>query len=79
MKGGDYMIHVFIGKGTNLKPEGVNFDGEQSVFDSIIEVECCGMKQFSSTVKDTLVNSDEGHYWGEHFFFEPRDITSDQV
>lgn len=28
---------------------------------------------------DTIVDSDTGKYLGEHFFFEPRGITSDQI
>ena len=79
MKKGDYMIHVFIESGKNFLPEGVSLDEGQKVFNGIIQMDCCGETRYSSTMEDCLVNSDDGHYLGEHFFFEPRDMDADAI
>lgn len=81
MKQGDYMVHVFIEYGKNLKPEGSpdDSDAEQQIFDAVATVNCCGETRYSKKLGGVLMNSDEGVYWGEHFYFEPRNVTSDQI
>lgn len=67
MKRGDYMIHVFIEKGKELKGPG----GADSV-DPLVEVECLGEKQYS-TAKDDIGGLGEVT-WGEHLFCEAKNI-----
>ena len=81
MKSGDYMIHVYLQKGKNFKLEDSPDDSEDEdkLFNAIAVVQCGSTKFYSKTLSDCKVNSDDGHYWGEHFFFEPKGLHSDEI
>ena len=72
MKGGDYMVHVFI-----EKVKEINIPDEKSTVDPIIEVNCMGQKIFS-TSKDDIGGLGEVN-WSEHLFLEPKGIDKEEA
>ena len=76
MKAGDYMIHVYLYKGANFL---LDEDDLSDSFNAIALVSCGSDKFYSSTLDDCLVDSEDGHYWKEHFFFEPKGLSSDEI
>jgi hypothetical protein len=66
MKGGDYLIHVFVQEGHSFK-----LDGSQTV-NPIIEVSCCDKSKYTNAMTDIPCNSKRLVKWKEHIFFEPK-------
>lgn len=66
MKGGDYMIHVYIQEGHSFKYES------QNTFSPMIEIETCGIKNYTKHFDDIPTNSKSHCIWREHVFFEPK-------
>ena len=80
MPEGDYLIHIFVETGKNFKLDAFDNDEEnQHTFNPVLKFQCVGKTYYSTPIKNALVNSDEGHYWGEHFFFEPKKVTGDFI
>ena len=69
MKGGDYMIHVYVQGGKQFKLPG---EKECSPF---VEIQSCGYKKFTQTI-DTPCDSSREVKWKEHLFIEPKNIVS---
>ena len=92
LSAGDYMIHVYLQAGKNFRPEDneetTGFllqkftnkeEKDQSVFDPMIKIECGEDSKHSTCKHKSLINDDNAIYWGEHFFFEPKALTQDEV
>ena len=77
MRKGDYMIHVFIESGKSFVL--ADQDSTKQAFDAIIQLECAGEKSFSKALKDVVPKSESMRYWGQHFFFEPKGMSSDDI
>ena len=75
MDKGDYVIHIFIQNGKNFV---LNSTDEKQEFDALIQVNLGETKQYSKTVS-CPVKSENSRYWGEHFFFEPKNVGSDEI
>jgi hypothetical protein len=75
MKAGDYMIHVFVEGGKNF----VVKDADAKTFDALLKLSCGTLSQHSQTLSDCVLKSDQPRYWGEHFFFEPTGLSSEDV
>lgn len=45
----------------------------------MVTAETCGKCQYSKDLKDTLENQETEVFWGEHFFFEPKNLSSDEI
>jgi len=90
MKPGDYMIHVYVQVGKNFKPEdsqetadfllekGRQVEAKQTLFNALLSVECGSQLKYSKS-QEILTNNDNSDYWGEHFFFEPRGLSQDDI
>ena len=74
MKPGDYMIHVYLQKGKNFRIEG-----EATTLNALIAVSSGGTTNYSNCKSACPVASDQEDYWGEHFFFEPRGVTGEEI
>ena len=77
MPSGDFMIHVFVESVKNLKAD--NAEDGASPFDAIVQIDCCSETKYSTVMKNSLYDSENEEYLGEHFFFEPRNLSSDQI
>lgn len=71
------MIHIFVENTKNFIPQ--NSEESQSVMDAVIQLNCGDAKQYSSTKKGIPVKSEDKRYWGEHFFFELKSQTGEDI
>ena len=72
MKRGDYMIHIFI-------QSGKQFKSDHATVSPMVEVVCCDKKKYSSSKSDVATESNTLNYWGEHIFFEPRNVEKADI
>ena len=82
MKAGDYMIHIYLqhGKGFKLEENHDDSDGDNiKTFNAMLQFNLGDEKKYSTPLKDCPVNTDDPNYWGEHFFFEPKGMTEDDI
>lgn len=66
MKGGDYLIHVYVQEGNSFKLEG------EKTVNSLVEISCCGQTKYSECFNDIPVASKNPVKWRQHLFFEPK-------
>ena len=71
IKGGDYMIHLFIQETRYLRMD------KADTVDPIMQIECFGKTKWTS-VKDDI-GSNATVVWNEHAFFEPTGLTASDV
>lgn len=76
MKSGDYMVHIFIEYAKNFE---MAKSDETKTFNAVLQILCGEQKQFSSTKKDFPLKTTDARYWGEHFFFEPKNMSSEDI
>ena len=69
MKGGDYMIHVFVQAGKQFQLSG------ESDCSPFVEIESCGFKKYTPVI-DTPCKSNHEVKWNDHLFIEPKNIVS---
>jgi hypothetical protein len=74
MQGGDYMIHVFIIKGKNF----IDASQKENI-DAMFHVKTCGKQEYSKHKANTATKNENGTYWGEHLFFEPKHMSKDDM
>lgn len=72
MKGGDYMIHVYIQSGKNFK------SGHDTIC-PMIQISCCGIEKYSASKSDVPTGTDIPLDWSEHMFFEPRNQRKEDI
>lgn len=68
MTRGDYLIHVFIEQGRQMKCP------ENRTVDPMIECSVLGEKKYSS-IKKGITHATTMISWNEHLFFEPRNVV----
>lgn len=71
------MIHIFVESGKNFVLS--DDDSAKKSFNACIQLNCAGKKEYSKTLKDMIPNNDNSRYWGQHFFFEPKNMSSDAI
>ena len=78
MKPGDYMVHVYLQKGKNFTLDEMDAEGAKS-FNALVQVSSSGKSEFSKCLSDSKIESNSPLFWGEHFFFEPRNMSSEEI
>jgi hypothetical protein len=68
MTRGDYLIHVFVEQGRQMKCP------ENRTVDPMIECSVLGEKKYSS-IKKGITHATTLISWNEHLFFEPRNVV----
>ena len=78
MKPGDYMVHVYLQKGKNFTLDVLDTEGAKS-FNALVQVQSSGKSEYSKCMPDSVTETNSPMFWGEHFFFEPRNMSSDEI
>ena len=81
MKAGDYMIHIYLqhGKDFKLQEDEDSDDMGDKTFDAMMQFKIGDEKKYSQVIKECPVAQQEPKFWGEHFFFEPKGLTEDDI
>lgn len=45
----------------------------------MVQILCGEDSKYSGCKKNSQANDDNSLYWGEHFFFEPKNLTQDEI
>ena len=79
MKKGDYMIHVYLQKGKTFRTHCSDNCGEKKAINALVQVSLGEKSSYSKCLQNLPLNKNEADYWGEHFFFEPKNVSSDEI
>jgi hypothetical protein len=72
------MVHVYVQKGKNFSLDVADEQGAKT-FNALIQIASGGKSSYSKCLQNSATESESTIYWGEHFFFEPRNMTSDDI
>lgn len=80
MKRGDYMIHVYLQKGKNFKTgSSADKSCEKKAINALVQVSLGQQSSYSKCLQNLPLNKNDADYWGEHFFFEPKKLSSEEI
>jgi len=72
MKGGDYIIHIFIEKAKDIKCP------EESTIDPMFQIECLNYNKYSSA-KNNIGSTGTDVVWSEHIFIESSNVSKKEA
>jgi hypothetical protein len=72
LKKGDYQVHFYLEEARSLMPKE-----EGETVDPIVSITVFGKKKFTKKIDD--VGGTAAVHWGEHFFFDARNLEVEDV